>query len=59
MLQITILEKNYVERVEVQDVPQKNGDLERFWVFDLGKDVSRVENNSKNLGNKKNIGLLQ
>ena len=38
--------------------PKKNGDSERFWVFDLGGVFLGVKNNSKNFGNKKNIRLF-
>ena len=42
---------------QVQGVPKKIGILSSFEFLDLGGVFLGVKNNSKNFGNKKNIGL--
>ena len=44
-------------QLQLQGVPKKIGILSSFEFLDLGGVFLGVKNNSKNFGNKKNIGL--
>ena len=46
-----------IDAIELQGVPKKIGILSSFEFLDLEGVFLGVKNNSKNFGNKKNIGL--
>ena len=48
----------YIQYVDLQGVPKKIGLLSSFEFLGLGGEFLGVKNNSKNFGNKKNMGLF-
>ena len=48
----------YIQYVDLQGVPKKIGLLSSFEFLGLGGEFLGVKNNSKNFGNKKNLGVF-